>query len=157
MAELPLGEIPPKIVLQDDLGGRLDGTPWSSEELVSGKIIILFYVDPDESELNNHVTVAIKAEKFPLEKTGSVAVINMAATWLPNVKINKKLKSKQEKYKTTVYVKDIKKSLVDKWGLSDDNNNVMLFGKDGKVLYSVDGENTETQVQELIKVIKDNL
>ena len=89
MAELPLGEIPPKIVLQDDLGGRLDGTPWSSEELVSGKIIILFYVDPDESELNNHVTVAIKAEKFPLEKTGSVAVINMAATWLPNVKINK--------------------------------------------------------------------
>ena len=81
----------------------------------------------------------------------------MAATWLPNVKINKKLKSKQEKYKTTVYVKDLEKSLVDKRGLSDDNNNVMLFGKDGKVLYSVDGENTETQVQELIKVIKDNL
>ena len=157
MAELPLGEIPPKIVLQDDLGGRLDGTPWSSEELVSGKIIILFYVDPDESELNNHVTVAIKSEKFPSEKTGSVAVINMAATWLPNVKINKKLKSKQEKYKTTVYVKDLEKSLVDKWGLSDDNNNVMLFGKDGKVLYSVDGKYTEAQVQELIKVIKDNL
>ena len=157
MAELPLGEIPPKIVLQDDLGGRLDGTPWSSEELVSGKIIILFYVDPDESELNKYVTVAIKAEKFPLEKTSSVAVINMAATWLPNVKINKKLKSKQEEYKTTVYVKDIKKSLVDKWGLSDDNSNVMLFGKDGKVLYSVDGEYTEAQVQELIRVIKDNL
>ena len=157
MAELSLGEIPPKIELQDDLGGRLDGTPWSSEELVSGKIIILFYVDPDESELNNHFTVAIKAEKFPIEKTDSVAVINMAATWLPSFKINKKLKSKQEKYKTTVYVKDLKKRLVEKWGLSDDNNNVMLFGKDREVLYSVDGENTETQVQELIKVIKGNL
>ncbi len=73
MAELPLGEIPPKIVLQDDLGGRIDGTPWSSEELVSGKIIIFFYVDLDESELNNHVTEnhiteAFKAEKFPLKK-----------------------------------------------------------------------------------------
>ena len=68
MAELPLGEIPPKIVLQDDLGGRIDGTPWSSEELVSGKIIILFYVDPDESELNNRVTVAIKAEKISFRK-----------------------------------------------------------------------------------------
>ena len=67
------------------------------------------------------------------------------------------MKSKQEEYKTTVYVKDIKKSLVDKWGLSDDNSNVMLFGKDGKVLYSVDGEYTEAQVQELIRVIKDNL
>ena len=57
----------------------------------------------------------------------------MAATWLPSFKINKKLKSKQEKYKTTVYVKDLKKRLVEKWGLSDDNNNVMLFGKDREV------------------------
>ena len=47
--------------------------------MVSGKIIILFHVDPDVSELNNHVTEALKAEIFPLEKTGSVVVINMAA------------------------------------------------------------------------------
>jgi hypothetical protein len=114
LAELPIGEIPPKIVLQDDLGDRLDGTPWSSEELVSGKINIIFYVDPDESELNNHVTETLKAEKFPLKKIGSVAVINMADTWLPNVKINIKLKSKQGENKTTVYVKDLEKSLVEK-------------------------------------------
>ncbi len=68
--------------------------------------------------------------------------------------INKKLKIKQEEYKTTVYVKDLKKTLVEKWGLSDDSNNIILFGKDGKVLYSVDGEFTESQVQELINVIK---
>ena len=49
LAELPIGEIPPKVVLKDDLGGRLDGTQWSSEELVSEKVIVLFYVDPDES------------------------------------------------------------------------------------------------------------
>ena len=56
LAELPIGEIPPKVVLKGDLGGRLDGTQWSSEELVSEKVIVLFYVDPDESELNNHVS-----------------------------------------------------------------------------------------------------
>ena len=150
---MPIGEIPPKIVLQEDLGGRLDGTPWSSGELVSGKIIILFHVDPDESELNNHVTEALKKEKFSTEKTGSVVVVNMAASWLPDFTINKKLKIKQEEYKTTVYVKDLKKTLVEKWGLSDDSNNIMLFGKDGKVLYSVDGEFTQAQVQELINVI----
>ncbi len=77
----------------------------------------------------------------------------MAATWLPNVKINIKLKSKQEKFKTTANVKDLEKSLLDKLGLSDDNSNVILFGKDGKVLYSVDGEYAEAQVQELIKKI----
>ena len=157
LAELPIGEIPPKVVLKDDLGGRLDGTQWSSEELVSGKVIVLFYVDPDESELNNHVSDALKAENSPKEKYGSIGMANMAATWLPNFAINMKLKSKQEQYKSTVYVKDLEKTLVKKWGLSDDNSDVVVFGKDGSVLYSVDGKFTDAQVKEIVKVVWDNL
>ena len=157
LAELPIGEIPPKVILKDDLGGRLDGTQWSSEELVSGKVIVLFYVDPDESELNNHVSDALKAENYPIEKYGSIGMANMAATWLPNFAINMKLKSKQEQYKSTVYVKDLEKTLVKKWGLSDDNSDVVVFNKDGRVLYSVDGKFTDTQVKEIVKVVWDNL
>ena len=157
LAELPIGEIPPKVVLKDDLGGRLDGTQWSSEELVSGKVIVLFYVDPDESELNNHASDALKAENYPKEKYGSIGMANMAATWLPNFAINMKLKSKQEQYKSTVYVKDLEKTLVKKWGLSDDNSDVVVFGKDGRVLYSVDGKFTDAQVKEIVKVVWDNL
>ena len=157
LAELPIGEIPSKVVLKDDLGGRLDGTQWSSEELVSGKVIVLFYVDPDESELNNHVSDALKAENYPKEKYGSIGMANMAATWLPNFAINMKLKSKQEQYKSTVYVKDLEKTLVKKWGLSDDNSDVVVFGKDGRVLYSVDGKFTDAQVKEIVKVVWDNL
>ena len=157
LAELPIGEIPPKVVLKDDLGGRLDGTQWSSEELVSGKVIVLFYVDPDESELNNHVSDALKAENYPKEKYGSIGMANMAATWLPNFAINMKLKSKQEQYKSTVYVKDLDKALVKKWGLSDDNSDVVVFGKDGRVLFSVDGKFTDAQVKEIVKVVWDNL
>ncbi|MCH2281162.1 MAG: YtfJ family protein [SAR324 cluster bacterium] len=157
LAELPIGEIPPKIVLKGDLGGRIDGTQWSSEELVSEKVIVLFYVDPDESELNNHVSDALKAENYPKEKYGSIGMANMAATWLPNFAINMKLKSKQEKHKETVYVKDLDKTLVKKWGLSDDNSDVIVFGKDGRVLYSVDGKFTDAQVKEIVKVVWDNL
>ena len=157
LAELPIGEIPPKVVLKDDFGGRLDGTQWSSEELVSGKVIVLFYVDPDESELNNHVSDALKAENYPKEKYGSIGMANMAATWLPNFAINMKLKSKQEQYKSTVYVKDLDKTLVKKWGLSDDNSDVVVFGKDGRVLFSVDGKFTDAQVKEIVKVVWDNL
>jgi hypothetical protein len=67
-AELPLGKVPPKIILEGDLGGRLDGTAWNSEELISGKVMVLFYVDPDEADLNNHVSDALKAENFRLVK-----------------------------------------------------------------------------------------
>jgi len=157
LAELPIGEIPPKVVLKDDLGGRLDGTQWSSEELVSGKVIVLFYVDPDESELNNHVSDALKAENYPKEKYGSIGMANMAATWLPNFAINMKLKSKQEQYKSTVYVKDLEKTLVKKWGLSDDNSDVVVFNKDGRVLYSVDGKFTDAKVKETVTVVWDKL
>ena len=157
LAELPLGEIPPKVLLKGDLGGRIDGTQWSSEELVSEKVIVLFYVDPDESELNNHVSDALKAENYPKEKYGSIGMANMAATWLPNFAINMKLKSKQEKHKETVYVKDLDKTLVKKWGLSDDNSDVIVFGKDGRVLYSVDGKFTDAQVKEIVKVVWDKL
>ena len=157
LAELPIGEIPPKVVLKGDLGGRIDGTQWSSEELVSEKVIVLFYVDPDESELNNHVSDALKAENYPKEKYGSIGMANMAATWVPNFAINMKLKSKQEKHKETVYVKDLDKTLVKKWGLSDDNRDVIVFGKDGRVFYSVDGKFTDAQVKEIVKVVWDNL
>ena len=157
LADLPIGEIPPKVVLKGDLGGRIDGTQWSSEELVSEKVIVLFYVDPDESELNNHVSDALKAENYPKEKYGSIGMANMAATWLPNFAINMKLKSKQEKHKETVYVKDLDKTLVKKWGLSDDNSDVIVFGRDGRVLYSVDGKFTDAQVKEIVKVVWDNL
>ena len=157
LAELPIGEIPPKIILKGDLGGRIDGTQWSSEELVSGKVIVLFYVDPDESELNNHVSDALKAKNYPKEKNGSIGMANMAATWLPNFAINMKLKSKQEKHKETVYVKDLDKILVNKWNLSDDNSDVVVFGKDGRVLYSVDGKFTDAQVKEIVEVVWDNL
>ena len=37
----------------------MDGITWNSEELVPGKIIVLFYVDPEESDLNNHVSDAL--------------------------------------------------------------------------------------------------
>ena len=156
-AELPLGKIPPKIILEGDLGGRLDGTAWNSEELISGKVMVLFYVDPDEADLNNHVSDALKAENFPLDKYGSVGVANMGATWLPNFAINIKLKSKQEKHKSTIYVKDLEKTLVKKWGLTDDASDIILFGKDGKVLFSYDGKFSDAQVKEIIQAVKDNL
>ncbi len=79
-----IGEIPPKVELKEKLGGRLDGKPWSSEEL-QGKVHVLFYVDPDEKDTNNPASEALDKEKFPPDKFQSIGMINMAATWMPNV------------------------------------------------------------------------
>jgi uncharacterized protein len=151
-----VGQIPPKVELKEKLGGRLDGTPWSSEEL-RGKVHVLFYVDPDEKDTNNDTSEALDKEKFSSEKFQSVAIINMAATFMPNFLISASLKEKQEKYPRTAYVRDYKKVLVAEWNLTDDSSNVLAFDKQGKVVFRKDGKLTAVDIEQLIKVIKENL
>jgi len=53
--------------------------------------------------------------------------------------------------------KILKKLFVKKWGLTDDDSDIILFGKDGKVLFSYDGKFSDAQVKEIIQAVKDNL
>jgi uncharacterized protein len=151
-----IGEIPPKVELKEKLGGRLDGAPWSSEEL-QGKVHVLFYVDPDEKDTNNDASEALDREKFSSDKFQSFGIINMAATWLPNFAISSGLKDKQKRYPKTIYVRDYKRVLVNAWKIADDSSNVLAFDKKGKLIFRKDGKLTAEEIQVLIKVIRDHL
>lgn len=155
-AQVKQGEIPEKIELKEELGGRLDGTAWSSDEM-RGRVFVLFYVDPDEKDLNNDASEALKKENFPDEKYQSVAVINMAATWLPNFAISSSLKKKQKQYPRTTYVRDYKKVLVEKWGLSDDTSDVLSFDREGRLIFRKDGKLNAGDIEKLLKTVRDNL
>lgn len=152
-AGVNLNEIPEKLVLAEDLGSRIDGKPWSSEEL-RGKVSVLFYVDPDFKDLNNDASEALKNKGYPREKFQSFAVINMAATWLPNFAISSALKDKQKRYPTTIYIRDYKKVLVQKWGLADDNSVVLAFDKEGRLLFRKDGKLTPEETETLLATVE---
>jgi predicted transcriptional regulator len=149
-------EIFKKVVLDKEDGGRIDGTAWSSEEL-KDKVYVIFYVDPDEKDLNEHVADLIKKQNFPTDKMTSIGIINMAATWLPNFAIASSLKEKQNKFPHTIYVKDFKKVLVKEWGLKDDSSNVLVFNKSGQVLIKILGKATPEEVEKVITLIRSNL
>ena len=150
------GQIPQRVELKEKTGGRLDGNPWSSEEL-KGKVHVLFYVDPDEKDTNNEASEALEREKFLSEKFQSVAIINMAATWLPNFAISSSLEEKQKLYPRTIYVRDYKKVLVDAWKIADDSSNVLAFDKSGRLFFRKDGKLSPEDIQKLIKAIRANL
>lgn len=156
LAAPPVGEALPVVTLAGKDGGRVSGEPWSSEEL-HGKVYVMFYVDPDEKDLNNHVSDALKKEAFSKEQYGSVAAINMAATGLPNFLINRSLKSKQKEFPDTIYIKDMRKVLVEKWGIEDDNSDVLVFAPDGKLVFYRAGKLSKDDIKELIETIKANL
>ncbi|MCD6091566.1 MAG: hypothetical protein J7J72_08705 [Bacteroidales bacterium] len=149
---LPVGEIPDVITLSEKAGGRVDGTPWSSSELV-GKVWVVVYADPDESELNDAATEALKAKDYSNDVYQSVAIINMSATWKPNFLINTILKGKQKKYPDTIYVKDMDKTLVKTWGLADDSNDIVVFDSNGIVIFSHDGQLDADAIAEMISTI----
>jgi YtfJ family uncharacterized protein len=151
-----MGEIPPRVELKEKLGGRLDGTPWCSEEL-RGKVHVLFYVDPDEKDTNNDASEALDKEKFPGDRYQSVGMINMAATWLPNFAISSSLKDKQKRYPRTIYARDYKKVLVNAWKIADDSSNVLAFDKQGKLIFRKDGKLSADDIQTLIKAIRNHL
>lgn len=151
-ATLPVGQNAPMLKLSGDEGGRVDDTAWSSAELVD-KVWVVVHADPDESETNNTATEALKAEDYDLDYYGSVALINMAATWKPNFAINLILEGKQEDYPSTVYVRDNDNKVGDVWGLADDSNNICVFDPTGKVIFSVDGQLSDGDIKKMIALI----
>ena len=153
---IDVGSTLPAVTLQDDSGGKLGGTSFSSETL-RGKINVIFYVDPDEKDLNNPLSDALKAEGFDRSKFASIAIINMDATWLPNFAIQSSLEEKQEKFPNTLYVKDLQKVLVEQWNIADNNSDIIVLDKNGIVLYLHEGQLDDAQIQAVVSLIKEHI
>jgi predicted transcriptional regulator len=151
-AELLVGGKPPELRLEGDSGGLLDDSAWSSASLI-GRVHLLMYVDPDESKLNARVEEMLAAQKYDPTQVGSVGVVNMAATWKPGFAIDMILKSKQEKFPNTIYLRDKAKVFVKQWGLTDDSYHVVALGREGQVLFSAGGKLSDSQITTLIEAI----
>ena len=153
---IELGKMPSSVSIDGKNGGKVDGTPWSSK-MLKGKVYIVFYVDPDKKDLNEDLSNALKKRHFSRKKYGSVAIINLAATWMPNALIESKLKTKQKKFPDTIYVKDKKKVLVSKWNLADDNSDILIFNKKGKLIYKKFGKLSAEEISSVLALIEKNL
>ena len=157
LSALTVGEVPKTITISGDNGGLAkDGSEWSSSS-IKDKVYVMFYVDPDEKDVNSHFSDALKAKKYDRSRYGSLAVINLAATWKPNFVIEKILKSKQEEFPDTIYVKDAKSVVVNEWEVADDNSDIIIFDKDGKVLFYKAGKMGEDDMKKAFSIIEANL
>ena len=153
---IEIGKVPPKVVLSGNEGAKVDGSAWHST-MLKGKVHILFYVDPDERKTNDALTQALKKRHFDRKKFASVAVINLAATWMPNIVLESLLKKKQKEFPDTVYVKDKQKVLVKQWQLADDASDVLLFDKNGKLLYKKFGKLNDAEIANVLDLIEQHL
>jgi len=153
-----VGQKPQEVTISGENGGLVkEDAPWNSS-MLKNNVFVMFYVDPDEKDLNEHYAQALK--QFKKENDlhfQSIAIINLAATWKPNFVIETILKSKQKEFPDTIYVKDKNKVLVKAWEVGDDTSNIIIFDKNGKVIFYKSGKMEDADIKKSFALIKENL
>ena len=154
---ITIGEIPKHVSINEKNGGMVaDGSIWNSST-IKDKVYVMFYVDPDEKDTNSHFSKKLKEKNFDKTKFGSIAVINLAATWKPNFIIEALLAQKQKEFPDTIYIKDKKSVLVNEWSLDDDASDILLFSKNSTLLFYKSGRMNDEDIKKVIQIIEDNL
>lgn len=158
LSALTVGVIPKNITIEGKNGGLVasDGDTWNSSS-IKEKVLIMFYVDPDEKDTNSHFSAILKEKAYNRANFGSIAIINMAATWKPNFVIESLLESKQEEFPDTIYVKDKASVLVNEWEVEDDASNILIFSKESKLLFYKSGKMLEDDISTALKLIEENM
>jgi predicted transcriptional regulator len=158
LSALTIGEVPKQVTISDDNGGLVkDGSAWNTAT-IKDKVMVMFYVDPDEKDVNEHYSAALKKKDYSKKGAfGTMAIINLAATWKPNFVIEQILKSKQKEFPNTLYVKDKASVLVKAWDVADDASDIIIFDKSGKVIFYKSGKMSDADMQKSFQLIEENL
>jgi predicted transcriptional regulator len=153
-AQIQDGSPLPTAGLSGEKGGKLDGTAWDHHEFL-GKVHLIFYVDPDERKQGEQLEERLEGEKFPGNDVHSSAVINMAATSMPNFMIGMTLSAKQKRYPHTTYAKDFSRQLVTSWGLADNAYNFIIINRKGQLAYLKTGQPTKDELSAIVSKIRE--
>jgi len=124
------------------------------------KVLVIFYTDPDVPDQNDEFADLLKTAKFPEQKYRGIGIANMKDTWKPNFAIRVVVRSKIEKYKSTILT-DPSYILKNDWKLGDCNDKsvVLVLGQDRKVHFFKKGrlskEEQQLALSTVTKLIKD--
>ncbi len=151
-AELKVGDKASDFSLKDSSGKVYSLT--SAE--FQGKVLSVFYVDPDEKDLNAHVENALL--KAPgLERNTrykSLGISNLRASKLPNFIIKSVIKNKQEKTGAVILL-DYHYTILNLWGLKNHSASVVILDKERICRYVFNGKLPPAEVNKVINVIKE--
>lgn len=97
----------------------------------------IFYTDPDAKDVNDELSNAIKARKYPETKYKGIGVGNCADTWIPDAAIRMGARDKEKQFPGAVILLDEDRLLAKQWGLGDCNDAgvVIIIGKDKKIKF----------------------
>jgi len=121
----------------------------------AGKVLMINYVDPDESDLNEPFTDAMKKAKDDGRLTDAnykgMGIADCAATWKPDFLISAIAGKKAKKYKTVILF-DYDAVLRKAWDLKKDTSNIIILDKNRVCRAIVRGKVPDDQAAKLIQL-----
>jgi len=149
-----VGDTLPQVTLEKGNGGTSDDKPWYSTSL-EGKVHLILYMDPDERKEMQALLDALNALDVDTKAYSTVAIVNLAATWMPDYILESILSKKQKELKNTSFVFDKKKYVLKKWQMKDDASNILIVDKNSKILYYKRGKISPVEIEYVIQMIYD--
>jgi predicted transcriptional regulator len=123
-----------------------------------GRVLLINYVDPDESDLNEHISDAMKKAKdqglLKDETYKGIGIADCKATWKPDALIRTIAGKKAKKFNTVILF-DYDATLRAAWGLEVDTSNIILLDKNRVVRVIVRGKVPESEVASIVQIAID--
>lgn len=148
-------QLPHKVdnVELEDLNGEKVTLPMWGE-----KNLLIFYIDPDKHKQNYQFTVDLEENHAASgDNIYGFGIVNLKDSWypVPNSTIRSMARKRTEKNGATV-ITDPDRTLAQKWGLGDCNNQfvLMIVSKDGELVYMKKGELSKADQEEFYEVVK---
>ena len=151
-AELKVGDRAPDFTLKDSTGKdyTMETPPYK------GKVISVFYVDPDEKDLNLHLEDALQTDPG-LERDKNykgLGIADLKSTIKPNFILKVIVKNKQEKTGAIVLL-DYDWTVLNLWGMAKDSSTVVILDKERICRYIYKGRIPGEDIPKIIQIIKD--
>ncbi len=147
-----VGEKLPTLMLDGKHGATSSKKAWSSKSL-EGKVHVIIYMDPDKRKEGMPFLDKLNAKDFDEDAYSTIAIVNLAATWMPDAILETMLSKKQKELKNTEFIFDKDKYLVKKWHFDDDASNVLVCDKRAKVLYKKSGKLSSSDMDNIMDLI----
>lgn len=149
---LKVGDKAPDFAFEDKDEKVFTNKTWA------GKVLLVNYVDPDEKDLNEHFTDAMKKAKddgllFD-ESYKGIGIVDFAASWKPDFLIRSFAADKAKKYNTIILF-DYDAVMRESWGLKADTANAILLDKKGVVQYISMGRVPDEEVDRVVQMAID--
>lgn len=127
----------------------------------NGKVLLINYLDPDHSEMNEHLTTAfaeaLKEGVLKAENCAGMGIIDCDSTWKPMALIKMVVKRKEEELResNSSILFDNHAEIRKKWGLRKDSSNLVILDKNRVCRAIVRGKVPQRQLASLIHLVSD--